>query len=484
MVAIASALYYTLPYMVGPPKACNLTKVEQRNFYKYYGLSKIDNPLLYENAEQGGSTNSKCTLFYDHMLLLPPGTLPVLRSIIIKADRGAGKTQIRQCILSRLSQKSHIFIKIFGTVINNYLDNFNNNVDIPYERPHEKIQKYWTKEDFLQVILTELSSRFIDGNYKSMVEEKRNYVSLQTRKQVASLVSFYSTQDSLTLCKMVNALLHDERDCSSGFFFSSDCKIPCEDDQLRSVDNNMLIQLTEKQRKVKVIRRTIHTEASLRVLIAIQTKTKFSPIPMLESSYRDQLVVLISFLNTLNINISIIVDSLDESSFFFNKDDPNLTALQRFLNSVTHDDILTLGLGNTGEGTKISNPCSFYIFIPQKPTVQITIPWSRPDKIPIIDMKWDESELINYADYVLDYLRSKSDGSCKSLPNICSLLGGQKLCIDAMRQLRHPRDFHIFFKILTQHMSTVCTQRNPPFIATQKDVETVSTKTKSRILKD
>ncbi|CAF1547322.1 unnamed protein product, partial [Rotaria magnacalcarata] len=69
---------------------------------------------------------------------------------------------------------------------------------------------------------------------------------------------------------------------------------------------------------------------------------------------------------------------------------------------MTNDDILTLGLGNTGGGIEMSSACVFYIFIPRKPTASIKIPWTRPDKIPIINLKWDELQLINYADYVFD----------------------------------------------------------------------------------
>ncbi len=109
----------------------------------------------------------------------------------------------------------------------------------------------------------------------------------------------------------------------------------------------------------------------------------------------------------------------------------------------------------------------------------MNISWTRQDKIPIIDLKWNELLLINYADYIFDYLRTKSHDKCKALPDICSLLGGQKLCVATIKQLRHPRDFHIFFDVLTQHMGTVCTHRNPAFIATDQDLTAVLAEKKS-----
>lgn len=117
----------------------------------------------------------------------------------------------------------------------------------------------------------------------------------------------------------------------------------------------------------------------------------------------------------------------------------------------------------------MANSFAFYIFIP---------------KIPVIDLKWDEFQLINYTDYMFDYLRSNSHDQCKHLPDICSLLGGRELCVDTMKQLRHPRDFHIFYDVLTRYMSTVCAQRHPPFNAIEEDLEAVLTETKQRILKE
>jgi hypothetical protein len=246
----------------------------------------------------------------------------------------------------------------------------------------------------------------------------------------------------------------------------------------------MFISLTERHHKIKVKRHTKAVDGSLRVLLAMYTKIGYSPLPCLDRSYRDQLASLINFLSILNVGTTVIVDSLDESAFFFDKADTNLSTLQTFVTSMTNDDVLQLALGNWGEGIGMSNSFGFHIFIPKKPTAIMTIPWTRRDKIPIIDLKWNTLQLINYGDYMFDYLRTKSRYQCKSLPDLCSLLGGQKLCVGSMEQLRHPRDFHIFFDVLTRHMTTVCTQRNPPFNATQKDLDLVLAETKSRILKE
>jgi len=477
---MAIGLMFTLPYITSPPEACDLTSVLHRDFYHYYGLVNVDNPLSHANAERGGTINSKCHLFYDHMRLFPPGELPLSKSMIVQSLRGSGKTQIRQCVISRLSQNNHVILNLYGPDIKNYLDNFVKNIDITSELPYEKINKYWTKEHFLQVMLTEIASRFINKKYISILKKKQYKISLRTRREVATLLSFYSTKDYDTLCTIINVLLHDLTEYWICWIIN--CRIPCTNLQLSNTNPEMFIELAERHRKIKVKRHTADTDASLRLLLAMYTKTQSSPLPDLHNSYRDQLAMLINFLSTLDITTTVIVDSLDEIAFFFDEADQTLGALQTFVNSVTNNDILHLALGNWGEG--IANMCTFYILIPKIPNKPVNISWTRQDKIPIIDLKWNDLLLINYVDYMFDYLRTKSHDKCKTLPDICSLLGGEKLCVATMKQLRHPRDFHIFFDVLTQHMGTVCTHRNPAFIATEKDLTTVLEETNQRILKE
>ncbi len=84
----------------------------------------------------------------------------------------------------------------------------------------------------------------------------------------------------------------------------------------------MFLALAERHREIKVKRQTLATDACLRLLVSIYKKTRSSPFHWLHRSYRDQVATLINFLSTLEITTSIIVDSLDESAFFFNKNDP------------------------------------------------------------------------------------------------------------------------------------------------------------------
>ena len=190
---------------------------------------------------------------------------------------------------------------------------------------------------------------------------------------------------------------------------------------------------------------------------------------------------IIDFLTTLKISTTLIIDSLDESKFFFDQEDPTFRTLQVFVASVTNDEVLNLALGNWG-GVALSNSLSFFIFIPVMKNISIDLSWTRRDKIPIIDLQWTYLHLTNYVDYIFDYLRTQSAGKCERLPDICSLLGGTELCMNVMERLRHPRDFHIFFSVLLEHMKGVCTQRKPPFIATKADIEKVLERTKPNLL--
>lgn len=466
-------------YVLVPAKRpeCNLSTVSNRDFARYYGIGHVDNPLAYLNAEHAGSINNKCYLFYDHMHMFSNGDASLSKSIIVLALRGAGKTQMRQCLINRLSQHNRIVLNIFGTTINNYLHNFVTNIDIVSDLPHEKLRKYWKQEHFLQVILAETAAHFINEKYIPILKAKRNTIPFQKRLEMAVLLSFYSTQDSVALCTMVNILIHEFTECSF-----LDCRIRCTELQFDRNDEEIFSALAEKHRKIKAKRQTPATDACLRVLAAIHKKTGSTLLNLLDSSYRDQVAVLINFLSTLEIGTAFVVDSLDESAFFFNKADSELQALQAFVESVTNDELLHLAVGNWGENTKMENSFVLYIFIPKIPDKPITISWTRPDKIQIIDVNWDGLQLINYADYILDYLRSRSVRPCEPLPDICALLGERELCVKTMKQLRHPRDFHIFFQVFTAHMSSVCTHRIPPYNATAEDLKVILAETKKRVL--
>ncbi|CAF1086354.1 unnamed protein product [Rotaria sordida] len=322
------------------------------------------------------------------MHLFPSGKLLLSKSMIVQALRGAENTQMRQCIIARFPQNNQILLTIYGANINNYLDNFVENFDISDDF-YDKIRKYWTKEHFLQVILTEIARPFINENNLKIFEEKKSSTILQTRKEVAVLLSFYCIGDPIILCKIANQLLHEITNCGLTCW-----KFNYNDFQSSSNNQELLLVLTEKHRKIKVKRHTQSVDDCLRLLVAMHKKIEYLPLTILERSYRDQFSLLINFLSTLNLTATVIVDSLDESKFFFNQTDPSLSTLQKFVESITNDEILNLALGNWGEGNKGKNYFRFYIIIPKKLNSSLNISWSHPDKIPITDVKWDELQLI------------------------------------------------------------------------------------------
>ena len=112
-------------YNVKSSSTCGLTDVKQHDFYHYYGLTNIDNPLLrYSAEEEDQYLNRKCHLFYDFMHLLPVNEIELSKSMIVQSLRGGGKTHIRQCIISKLPQNNHLLITLHGINIDHYLNNF------------------------------------------------------------------------------------------------------------------------------------------------------------------------------------------------------------------------------------------------------------------------------------------------------------------------------------------------------------------------
>jgi hypothetical protein len=72
--------------------------------------------------------------------------------------------------------------------------------------------------------------------------------------------------------------------------------------------------------------------------------------------------------------------------------------------------------------------------------------------------------------------------NCPTLPEIYSLLDEQTSCVQIFKQLRKPRDFHIFCDYLIRHMNGVSSQLRLPFLATKEDLKTVLEDTKRQVL--
>ncbi|CAF1234850.1 unnamed protein product [Adineta ricciae] len=325
-----------------------------------------------------------------------------------------------------------------------------------------------------------MSALLVDEKYFPIVKQNIHQLTLQIRKDIAALLGFSSTKNSQTLCNMVELLLPETK-TSTWFFWSRKL---CDDAISEPIlDKEVFDDLTAKHQDIRVKLDRTNTDA-LKVLVAMKVKTGYDLASLLERSYRDQLRILVNFLNMMDIGITVIMDSLDETEIFFDKQDINFSALQTFVNSSVNDEVLQMVLGNWGKGGNKFNKLSFHFFIPEIPRAPFKISWSRQDKIPVTKLEWDELKLINYADYVLDHLRKQAKHQCRPLPDICSLFGDEKLCSKYIRLLRHPRDLNIFFKKLIQRMNTVCTKRNPPFIATEDDLEAVRKIVETEVLKE
>jgi hypothetical protein len=65
----------------------------------------------------------------------------------------------------------------------------------------------------------------------------------------------------------------------------------------------------------------------------------------------------------------------------------------------------------------------------------------------------------------------QSSPRCKSAPSFGKLLNGTDIAIGVLKELRNPRDLHIFMGNLIKVMNQNVMFRSEPFIASKKDVE-------------
>ncbi len=177
----------------------------------------------------------------------------------------------------------------------------------------------------------------------------------------------------------------------------------------------------------------------------------------------------------------LVVDSLDESRYLFEKTiNPNLDKLQAVVDSILHEELLTLALGNKGD-------ISFDVLIFLPRINNLSIKWKRIDKIPIIYLDWNVKFLHNYADFTLNFLRDQQRGYyCKIMPDFTGLLDNNNEMVNyVLESLRHPRDFHIFMNSLLNALNEFAKfNKDKPFIATEEITKQALARAKNEMHKD
>lgn len=371
-------------------------------------------------------------------------------SIIILAGYGAGKTHIRSYRLSKLDPDEHLVVKLYGNDpdFNSFLVSYAENVKKLGEESADQdlvFASYFNSRDFLNIMISQLVDKTLDDYQKLGIDDVLADMNTKERARIECLLNFYSKKSEKK--DKIKSELSTDREITTIQNFYGNVRI-----------------FNKKQ-----------IEVNTHNLAVLAQKLNVSPVDFLDKTENpnDVLKTLAEFLRTrLNKRLVFVVDSLDESEFFFGGDaktnkinNTKATALQKFVDAIAATEVLAMALGEAK--TKIFD---ILIFFPKINEINVNN-WERRDKIPVVSLEWTSQRLSNYADFMLAEMSKQKGPRCTSVPtSLKDLLDGLENEKLALKGLRQPRDLHRFMSHLILSMEDRARILNRPFIATQKDI--------------
>jgi hypothetical protein len=187
----------------------------------------------------------------------------------------------------------------------------------------------------------------------------------------------------------------------------------------------------------------------------------------------DKISVFLEFYKKyLNMTPTIVIDSLDESQYFLNKNSKEKPALKTFISSAFGQNILTRVYDMTLE---------IIYFFPKLDGLDIYSFIEKKDKIPIVELQWNRAQLKNYGDFVIKSMESEQQNPCQKFPNFHELVDYEKNS-DIIDLLETPRQINIFMRFLIDELNSQC-EKNC-FKVTKEDVKHAYEKAKKIFIKN
>jgi len=460
LVLVVSVYYIFLK----TPSSCNLEDPSNRTFDKYYGIST--NYFDEVNAESDNNP------FFEGVV---PDNLFAKNSFILVAKRGGGKTAIRKRYIK--SRTSTFLIEIFNKQANSFLKNFvdykKEQLSLSDKEDYEIIEKNWNSNDFEDTV----TYLFVDSILKSYPQKKEIYkkmfkqmVSQDEKLQFSTIICLYASYTHImTLEELLNELW-----LGGNWIHTKIDKYPIEikhQHHKRTELKQTYKELETLQDKINVIERT-QTNLNFRKGIELLHDV-LEEFKMKTNVVRNQDKILILseiFKKYLNLTPLVVIDSLDEVSYFFNEKKINDRALEVFIKSSLNQVVISKAFDGTVN--------LVYLF-PLLENINVSQFIERRDKIPFVNLVWSEFQLKNYADFLLSMMRSKQRNHCQTLPDFYSLLDYDNHK-EGINNLKTPRELNIFMQeliILLNGESSINS-----FKPNSNNIETAIDKTEQRFI--
>ncbi len=408
---------------------CDLSRLDNRNFTKYFNVR--------ENLFAGkvGPDNIRCDMFY-------PGGIPVKAletlSYIVYGIKGSGKSTILKCT----QRKNAITLKLDNHKIKSALASFTNSLNENLrslgQNPRQlpvSVKEYWRDIDFIHFVISVGVSTVLKASVseKQLFEKAFQDLSPMDKINLIDLFCMYLVNQisSLDLEAFINKVLDKK--------LSKKVEI--------GPHHAYLIKVYEKIR----IRPFDPNSSSLK--LNVQARKFFFPEEgetVLDPATPElQLNVLLEFMRKAfrGKQLAISLDGLDEIIDIFSGNEDASAALARFVSSATSAPLATLMTANEANGEL--KLFWFYSFPGENLNYETLFPNLHKDKLQYLHIKSTTSNLIGYAEFLLEKMREKQSSlwACKTIPKFEEMVQLDKTK-HIIEKLRNPRDMNLFMESL------------------------------------
>ncbi|CAF1125410.1 unnamed protein product [Adineta ricciae] len=437
-------------------ETCNMDLAKNRDFNRFYGLSNSGNHFT-------SLTNDACDSKIVVKSLFPPAVLKSdqpASSFIILSKFGTGKTSLRCEYLKSLSSADYFKLLILNQDLNKYLDRF---VQFEISRKTEcqgsNCLVNWSTDEFGQMILSLLVTQLVDE-----YEQEKFYLSdvlLDEKIELITILCYYYNGEDLKKLEMfVNYLL--EKPSSE--------KYSASDVVLQYIQQNVYYEkplfkhLKDELNKFTILSKIYE---KLHLLIVVTEGEEFVNLVerrTMSGNVFTHFTWILEILNKLlRKSVVVIVDGIDESHYFLQKNTESRKALELFFRSSVSHKIQSLVLAQ-----------HFYLalFYPQINATNFQDAIVRSDKFPTHRIQWDTNALMNYADAVLQEMNENaSTDRCREFTDFAALVNYHDPNItEIINHLQTPRELHQFVQKLIMEMNNSAKDNDMPFIATYENV--------------
>jgi len=439
-----------------PREHCDLTKVQNYDFQRYFGLTHNHFSIKFPDAVK----SEDLPPFYDGVW---PKDMMKTHSFVMYAARGSGKTAVRRWIEKDFDDEKFARIFLGTQELLRPLSEFSNWCQEEMRLSTTKcFETVWSSSDFLDLILTQLVNKFVSGY--GTVYRKRSWADFERMSlvQLATIAcTYYEYEDTKPLEDLVFDMTKHLTDGIWGAKKTTVSKV-----KLQELDpNSGLYVNTREYQEMLAAEGHPHVlpppikRKSLRLMVGLAEtlRNPLKPIVSRAVSLTQLSSMLSRAYNQQNV---VFLDGLDENVNFFNGEDIEEASLINFMKATVDDQMQSLILRGTLQA---------YFFFPKIPSFQVHDFPFRRDKIPVLEVDWTPRGIANFAQFMMEDMSDRAICGCEPLPTFGELVSLPNTS-DVFNQITQPRVLAFFMDELVKRLQEDPTASGTKFVASEEQV--------------